>query len=60
MHEAQNELDKLRSDLETVKIERDEARSELSANEDVSVERRAVRHQVCSLTQFYAGCLCLL
>jgi len=46
MHEAQNELDKLRSDLETVKIERDEARSELSANEDVSVERRAVRHQL--------------
>ena len=60
MHEAQNECDKLRSDLETVKIERDEARSELSANEDVSVERRAVRHQVCSLTKFYAGCLCLL
>ena len=55
MHEAQNELDKLRSELERVKIERDEARSELSANQDVSVERRAVRHQVCwPLTQFYA------
>ena len=36
MHLLQEELDRVRSDLETVKIDRDEARSELNANADAS------------------------
>ena len=46
MHLLQEELDRVRSDLETVKIDRDEARSELNANADASATAAALRHQM--------------